>query len=121
MEKQLQKGNWMVVLLNLALLLVWVFGKKFAFAWLPIFALAVFLVTLVITIQAYRLLKAQQQTYRVPTYQKWTVGIMSVATILFLAYALYAGESLTESPLIFLAEIVMLAYPARLGYEKQER
>lgn len=120
MEKQLQKGNWMVVLLNFALLLVWLFGKKFAFAWVPIFALAVFVVTLLITIRAYRLLKAQQKTYRAPSYQKWTVGIVSAATILFLAYALYSGEAISGSFFLFLSEIVMLAYPARLGYENQE-
>ncbi|MGT2716337.1 hypothetical protein [Streptococcus respiraculi] len=120
MEKQLQKGNWIVVLLNLALFLAWLFGKKFAFTWVPIFASVICLVTLVMTIQAYRLLKAEQRKYRIPSYQKWFVLAASVATLLFLGYALYAGESVTEFPLIFLAEIVMSAYPARLGYENQE-
>lgn len=127
MEKQLKKWNRIVVIANLLLPLVWIFGRKIAFIFMfapfliDVFAVEVLLLTLVLTILAYRLLKKEQITYRIPSYQKWSVGILAVGTIVFLIYSFYVKEDLSGDILLFLSEIVMLSYPARLGYEEQDR
>ncbi|MGT2800040.1 hypothetical protein [Streptococcus marmotae] len=50
MEKQLQKGNWLVITLDIALFFAWIIGKRSSFPYFIICAILVFIGTLVLTI-----------------------------------------------------------------------
>ncbi|MER0123783.1 hypothetical protein ABQH43_08725 [Streptococcus sp. ZJ100] len=118
MEKQLQKGNWLIIVLDIILFFGWVVGKRVSLPYFIICAMLAFVMTLALTIRAYRLLKQKGIAYRWPSYQKWMIGVTFLVTLVLSVLDGQNPAQFCSTFFMFLTGVVLQVYPNREGYKQ---